>query len=95
MGDPVMKFLIINSFRSLVYIAYLALIGYGAFTGYVNSSILTDEFGISGPLHRILGTAVGVFGGWIVATLIAGLIVMLLDIRDDVNDLLKIAEGED
>ena len=81
-----MKVFIINSFRSMVYIAYLVIIGYGAFTGYVNSEIISETFGLTGTASQVVSTLLGLLGGWIAGTLVAGLIVTLLDIRDDIND---------
>ena len=93
-----MKFIIINSFRSMVYIAYFAIIFYGALTGYVN-----EGFNLSGRLPmfeagsataQAVDVLLGLIGGWIVASIVCGLIVTLLDIRDDINDRLPDARQD-
>ncbi|MEM7661664.1 MAG: hypothetical protein AAF292_05405 [Pseudomonadota bacterium] len=92
-----MKFLIINSFRSMVYVAYFAIIGYGIWTGFYNQGqisgtlpFITVDMGIAPALDVLIGLV----GGWIIASLICGLIVTLLDIRDDINDRLPDARQD-
>ncbi|NQY15445.1 MAG: hypothetical protein HRT81_16545 [Henriciella sp.] len=95
-----MKFFIINSFRLMVYIAYLVIIGLGIALGYYNGYVLETSsveilFKIQGPIAQFL-TLVGVsFLGWVAASLVCGLIVTFLDIRDDINDRLPDARRDD
>ncbi len=89
-----MKVFIINSFRSMIYIAYLALIAYGVLFGWVNREVLNVEFGLSEAVAQPLSIVIGLVAGWIVASLVCGLIVTLLDIRDDINDRLPDARDD-
>ena len=96
-----MKFFIINSFRLMVYIAYIVIIAMGIFMGYYNgyveeqSSVELLQIGLEGPVAQVL-TLVGLtFLGWVAASLICGLIVTFLDIRDDINDRLPDARRDD
>jgi hypothetical protein len=95
-----MKFFIINSFRLMVYIAYFVIIGIGVYFGYENGFVMTESsaelaLGIGGQLGSILTLVFISFLGWIAASLICGLIVTLLDIRDDINDRLPDARRDD
>ncbi|MEM6626738.1 MAG: hypothetical protein AAF719_08550 [Pseudomonadota bacterium] len=89
-----MKFFIINSLRTVVYVAYFAIIAAYVFGSFLRrgdlSLIFEDLFGRrlapAGEVAVSLG--VGLFAGWLAATIICGLIVTLLDIRDDINDRL-------
>lgn len=89
-----MKIFIINSFRSMIYIAYVAIIAYGGLFGWVNRELLTTQFSINAQAAGALSILLGLVGGWIVASLVAGLIVTLLDIRDDINDRLPDARED-
>ncbi len=94
--EPI-KFLIINSFRMMVYVAYFAIIGYGIFTGLFNGGQISANLpGVAEGtgMAQALDVALGFFGGWIVASLVCGLIVTLLDIRDDINDRLPDARQD-
>jgi len=94
--EPI-KFLIINSFRMMVYIAYFAIIGYGVWTGIFNGGAVAATLpGVpeGSGLAQGLDVALGFFGGWVVASLVCGLIVTLLDIRDDINDRLPDARQD-
>ncbi len=91
-----MKFFIINSFRTMVYVAYIAVIVGGIGLGVYQSGEWSNAvLGIDGGLAQIVDIAVFSLGGWIVASLICGLIVTLLDIRDDINDRLPDARRDD
>ncbi|MFC6198733.1 hypothetical protein [Ponticaulis profundi] len=90
-----MKFFVINSFRLMVYIVYPAFIIYAGATGYINGELIAERTSVEFLRQPIAAGAFGLFLGWVMATLVAGLIVTLLDIRDDVNDLLKIAEEQE
>lgn len=95
-----MKFFIINSFRMMVYAAYLVIIAFGVFMGYYNGfveAVSTAEglVGIGGMLGRVLTVIGFTIVGWVGASVIAGLIVTLLDIRDDINDRLPDARRDD
>ncbi|MDJ0920389.1 MAG: hypothetical protein QNI84_04630 [Henriciella sp.] len=95
-----MKFFIINSFRLMVYVAYIATIvvglGLAYFNGVVHKGAFMEEvFQISGQMGQILTFVFFAVGGWVVASVVAGLIVTLLDIRDDINDRLPDARRDD
>ncbi len=85
-----MKFLIINSFRSMVYVAYIAIIVFGVLVGvHSGGRIATEIPGVEmGGLASFLDIVFGLFAGWLASSLICGLIVTILDIRDDLNDRL-------
>lgn len=91
-----MKFFIINSFRTMVYVAYVAVIIAGIGLGIYNAGAWSGEvLRLSGALAQIVDFLVFSFAGWISASLICGLIVTLLDIRDDINDRLPDARLDD
>lgn len=84
-----MKFFIINSFRTMIYVAYVAIIIGGIGMGiYQRGNWSFEVFAMQGAIAQIVDFLVFSFGGWIVASLVCGLIVTLLDIRDDINDRL-------
>ena len=89
-----MKVFIINSFRTIIYIAYFAIIAIYAFGAYLQRSDVNEVFhGITGSMlndsaEAALSIVVGLVAGWFVATIVCGLLVTLLDIRDDINDRL-------
>lgn len=92
-----MKFLIINSFRTMVYVAYFAIIAYGAWTGFYNNGAISETLpGVAAGsgVAQALDVLLGLFAGWVAASLICGLIVTLLDIRDDINDRLPDARQD-
>lgn len=95
-----MKFFIINSFRLMVYVAYIATIVVGIALAYYNAVpqkgvMITDLTGIQGPMAQGLSFVILAGGSWIIASLVAGLIVTILDIRDDINDRLPDARRDD
>lgn len=95
-----MKFFIINSFRLMVYVAYLATIVIGLLLAYYNAVpqkgvMITDLIGVEGPMAQVLSFVALSVGSWIVASVVAGLIVTILDIRDDINDRLPDARRDD
>jgi len=95
-----MKFFIINSFRLMVYVAYLATLVIGFGLAYYNAVpqkgiAATEYIGVTGPLAQVISFVVIAGGAWIFASLIAGLIVTILDIRDDINDRLPDARRDD
>ncbi|MBY9067347.1 hypothetical protein K1X12_10580 [Hyphomonas sp. WL0036] len=90
-----MKFIIINSFRTMIYVAYIAIIVAGIALGIYQKGQFTGELlGLTGTLSQLADFAVFAFGGWVAASLICGLIVTLLDIRDDINDRLPDARRD-
>ena len=95
-----MKFFIINSFRLIVYLAYPAIIALYTFGSYIERDQVSAVFlELTGSqLQDSGGTAlavvVGLIAGWFVATIVCGLLVTLLDIRDDINDRLPNARGK-
>lgn len=95
-----MKFFIINSFRLMVYIAYLATIIGGLLLAYYNAvpqegAMMTDILGMTGTMAQVVTFAVIAVGSWVAASVVAGLIVTILDIRDDINDRLPDARRDD
>jgi len=90
-----MKFWIIKSFRTAIYAAFFAIIGYGILFGIVNNGDVTSQLpGVEGKLAQALDVVVGFVGGWVAASLVCGLIVTFLDIRDDINDRLPDARRD-
>mgnify|MGYP001388792971 CR=1 FL=1 len=87
-----MKYFVINSFRLMVYIVYPAFILYAAATGWINAELISEKTSLDLFRQPWVSAIFGLFMGWVIATLVAGLIITLLDIRDDVNDMLKIVE---
>jgi hypothetical protein len=88
-----MKFFIINSFRLMVYIAYLTTIVGGLLLAYYNAvpqegAMMTDILGMTGTMAQVVTFAVIAVVSWVAASVVAGLIVTILDIRDDINDRL-------
>ncbi|MDG1826651.1 MAG: hypothetical protein P8H62_10340 [Henriciella sp.] len=96
-----MKFFIINSFRLMVYVAYIATIVIGLALAYYNAVpqqgawITEMQIGISGGLAQVLSFVIIAGGAWVAASVVAGLIVTILDIRDDINDRLPDARRDD
>ncbi|MEE9381719.1 MAG: hypothetical protein V3V03_09950 [Hyphomonadaceae bacterium] len=91
-----MKFFIINSFRSMVYIAFFVIIAYGVMTGYTTGGDFSNQvFGLTGGAAQVVDLVLGALGGWVAASVVCGLIVTLLDIRDDINDRLPDARRDD
>ncbi len=95
-----MKFFIINSFRFIVYIAYFALIVLYAFGFYIQRAEVANAFfDLTGSRLQESGQAglsiiLGLVAGWFAATIICGVLVTLLDIRDDINDRLPNARAK-
>jgi len=98
-GYP-MKFFIINSFRFIVYIAYFAIIALYAFGSYLERVQVNDVFfQLTGSRLQesgstALAVVVGLLAGWFISTIVCGLLVTLLDIRDDINDRLPNARAK-
>ncbi len=91
-----MKFFVINSFRTMVYVAYVAIIVAGIGLGIYNAGEWSGQvLGLGGAFAQIVDFVVFSFAGWVLASLICGLIVTLLDIRDDINDRLPDARLDD
>lgn len=95
-----MKFFIINSFRLMIYIAYIfvLLVGFGLayYNGIVHKGAFAQEvFGLAGSTAQIVTVVVFAAGGWVIGSVVGGLIVTLLDIRDDINDRLPDARRAD
>ncbi|RIJ29760.1 hypothetical protein [Henriciella algicola] len=89
-----MKFFIINSFRAMVYIAYLAIIACGVLLGIYQHGQFAAGYGLTGDIARVAEIVGFTIAGWIVASVICGLIVAVLDIRDDINDRLPDARRD-
>ncbi len=91
-----MKFFIINSFRTMVYVAYIAIIIGGIGLGLYNRGEWSAEvLGLGGGLAQVVDFIVFTVAGWIAASIVGGLIVTILDIRDDINDRLPDARRDD
>lgn len=91
-----MKFFIINSFRTMVYVAYIAVLVLGIGAGIYQKGEWSNQVaGMTGTMAWAVDIAVFSIGGWIAASLVCGLIVTLLDIRDDINDRLPDARRDD
>jgi len=96
-----MKFFIINTFRTVLYISYFATIAYGIWTGVHNggafSTNLFGTFGMApaGGLAPILDVLILGGIGFLIATIIGGILLTILDIRDDINDRLPDARRDD
>ena len=91
-----MKFFIINSFRMMIYVAYIAAIVIGIVLGlYQRGEFSNELIGLTGAVAQIADFLIFAVGGWIAASLVGGLIVTLLDIRDDINDRLPDARRDD
>jgi hypothetical protein len=95
-----MKFFIINSFRFIVFIAYFAIIAIQTFGFYLMRDRVGEIFfDITGSQLQAQGQAglaivAGLLWGWISATIVCGILVTLLDIRDDINDRLPNARAK-
>ena len=95
-----MKFFIINSFRFIVYLAYFAIIAIQTFGFYLERAkvgqIFHDLTGSTLQDSGQTGLAIisGLVWGWLSATIICGILVTLLDIRDDINDRLPNARAK-
>jgi hypothetical protein len=95
-----MKFFIINSFRFIVYIAYFAIIALYAFGSYLERVQVNDVFfQLTGSRLQesgstALAVVIGLLAGWFISTIVCGLLVTLLDIRDDINDRLPNARAK-
>jgi len=90
-----MKVFIINSFRLMVYVAYFAIIIFGVLLGIQQNGEFAGAYGIDADYARIVEIAGFTIAGWIAASIICGLIVTFLDIRDDINDRLPDARRDD
>ena len=79
----------------MIYVAYIAIIIGGIALGFYQKGEFTGELlGLTGALSQVADLAIFGFGGWIAASLVCGLIVTLLDIRDDINDRLPDARND-
>lgn len=90
-----MKFIIINSFRAMVYVAFIAIIAAGVLLGIYQDGQFAAAYGLDGDTARIAEIAGFTLAGWICASIVCGLIVTFLDIRDDINNRLPDARRED
>lgn len=92
-----MKFWLINSLRTIVYVSYFAIIIYGVYTGVWNDGEITQALlGVAqtDTLAKVGDIVICGFGGFIVASLVCGLIMTIMDIRDDINDRLPDAHHD-
>ena len=62
--------------------------------GIYQDGVFAAEYGLSGDLARVAEIAGFTIAGWILASVICGLIVAVLDIRDDINDRLPDARRD-
>lgn len=99
-GKPV-KFFIINTFRTVLYISYFATIAYGVVTGLYNNGDITralfGEFGMEfgDGMAQLLDVAIAGGVAFLIANVIGGVLLTILDIRDDINDRLPDARRDD
>ena len=56
---------------------------------------MTDILGMTGTMAQVVTFAVIAVVSWVAASVVAGLIVTILDIRDDINDRLPDARRDD
>jgi hypothetical protein len=95
-----MKFFIINSFRLIVYLLYPLNIAYWTVGFFLQREIVGEIFfELTGSRLQDAGATglavvVGLLFGWFTSTIACGLLVTLLDIRDDINDRLPNARGK-
>jgi predicted aminopeptidase len=89
-----MKVFLINSFRSMVYIAFFVIVGVFAYLGYFNRAVAAQEFGLSQNLAGFIALLIGAGIGYVVGSVVCGLIATILDIRDDINDRLPDARED-
>lgn len=95
-----MKVFVINSFRMIVYIAYFAIIAVQTVGVYLRRADVNAVFlQLTGSKFNPAAEAAvsifyGLISGWLGATIICGLLVTLLDIRDDINDRLPDARAK-
>ena len=83
----------------MVNVNYISIIIVGIGAAYYNAithkgAWAMDVFGMTGQLAQIVTFVVFVVAGWVVASVLGGLIVTLLDIRDDINDRLPDARRD-
>ena len=95
------KFFIINTFRTVLYISYFATIAYGIWTGIHNGGAFSQQlfgtFGMNfGPgMFSLLDVVILGGIGFLIANVVGGLLLTILDIRDDINDRLPDARRDD
>lgn len=95
-----MKVFIINSFRFIVYIAYFAIIAVYTFGAYLRRADVSGVFqqltgsALNSSAEAAMSIVAGLIMGWFFATIVCGLLVTLLDIRDDINDRLPDGRGK-
>lgn len=95
------KFFIINTFRTVLYISYFATIAYGIWTGVHNGGNFSSQlFGTLGMnfgagMYQLLDIVILGGIGFLIANVIGGLLLTILDIRDDINDRLPDARRDD
>lgn len=96
-----MKFFIINSFRTVLYIAYFGTIAAGIYLGIFNGGHVSRTFfttmgmGLGEGLYPLLDVAILGGIGFLIATIVGGILLTILDIRDDINDRLPDARRDD
>lgn len=91
-----MKFWLINSLRTIVYVSYFAILGYGIWMGFLNQGGVTAALGLTVPdtLARILDVVICFGAAFLIASLVCGMIMTIMDIRDDINDRLPDAHHD-
>jgi hypothetical protein len=83
-----MKVFIINSLRLVVYVGFvLTWIAY-IFGAYQNRMEIAMTIGLPEQYAGAASIGLGVLAGWIVSSVVFGIVATLLDIRDDINDRL-------
>jgi hypothetical protein len=83
-----MKVFIINSLRLVVYIGFvLTWVAY-IFGAYQHRIEIAQTIGLPEQYASAAAIGLGVLAGWIVSSVVFGIVATLLDIRDDINDRL-------
>ncbi|MET0546046.1 MAG: hypothetical protein ABWZ40_07025 [Caulobacterales bacterium] len=73
---------VINTMSLVAFLAYLAIIAGGALYGYQNAE-LQQLYGLPSAAAAGIGGVVG----WLAATIVLGLLFVLIDIRDGIRDV--------
>lgn len=91
-----MKFWLINSLRTIVYVSYFAILAYGIWTGIYTGGDLSATLGLTADsaVAQFLDVVICFLGAFLVASLVCGLIMTIMDIRDDINDRLPDAQHD-
>jgi hypothetical protein len=73
---------VINTLSLVALLAYLATIAGSALYGYQNAELQT-MYGVS----PVIAAVAGGISGWLSATIVLGVLFVLIDIRDGIRDV--------